>query len=62
MLVGASRFRCGTIIIVNAANTHGGDASNVNRIVFHDVPRALDVEQKLKDMVFHVHLPEQHAV
>lgn len=43
-------FRCGTLVIVNAAN--GEAASDSNRIIFRDVPRALDVEQKLKDMVF----------
>lgn len=42
-------FRCGTLVIVNASN---GDNGNANRIVFSDVPRALDVEQRLKDMVY----------
>lgn len=43
-------FRCGTLVMVNSAN---GDALNSNRIVFSDVPHALHVEQKLKDMVYH---------
>lgn len=43
-------FRCGTLVIVNSAN---GDAvSDANRIIFRDVPRALEVEQALKDMVY----------
>lgn len=44
-------FRCGTIVIVNAAN---GEASQAgNRVIFADVPNVLTVEDKLKDMVYH---------
>ncbi|MCU6480548.1 PH domain-containing protein [Arthrobacter sp. A2-55] len=44
-------FRCGTLIIVNAAN---GVTSMDDRVVFADVPHALKVEQSLKELVFAV--------
>lgn len=44
-------FRCGTLVIINAAN--GEAAQSSNRVVFSDVPHALKVEQTLKDMVYH---------
>ncbi|MCC3299822.1 PH domain-containing protein [Arthrobacter caoxuetaonis] len=44
-------FRCGTLVIINAAN--GEAAQAANRVIFTDVPHALKVEQTLKDMVYH---------
>lgn len=48
-------FRCGTLIVVNAANIQGGSSDGMSRVVLKDVPNALDVEQSIKDLVFHVH-------
>jgi uncharacterized membrane protein YdbT with pleckstrin-like domain len=48
-------FRCGTLIVVNAANIQGGSADGMSRVVLKDVPNALDVEQAIKDLVFHFH-------
>lgn len=44
-------FRCGTVVVINAANGEAAQASN--RVIFTDVPHALKVEQTLKDMVYH---------
>jgi uncharacterized membrane protein YdbT with pleckstrin-like domain len=46
-------FRCGTLIVVNAANIQGGASDSMSRVVLRDVPRALDVETAIKDLVFH---------
>lgn len=48
-------FRCGTLIVVNAANIQVGAADTMSRVVLKDVPRALDVETAIKDLVFHFH-------
>lgn len=45
-------FRCGSLIVVNAANIQGGPSDKMNRVILKDVPRALDVEQLIKDLVF----------
>lgn len=44
-------FRCGTLVIINAANGEASQSSQ--RVIFSDVPHALKVEQTLKDMVYH---------
>lgn len=44
-------FRCGTLVVVNAANGEATQAGN--RVIFADVPNVLAVEEKLKDMVYH---------
>lgn len=54
-------FRCGTIVVINAANTHTDAAADLNRIVFRDVPGALEIEQKLKDMVWNEIMPTEAA-
>lgn len=43
-------FGCGTIVILNASGEFDGGGQN--RVTLVDVPKVLDVEDKLKDMVF----------
>lgn len=43
-------FGCGTIVILNASGEFGDGESN--RVTLVDVPDVLDVEEKLKDIVY----------
>lgn len=47
-------FHCGTLVIYNAAGglSEGAVDSN-SHVVLKDVPKVLDIEQKIKEMVFH---------
>lgn len=44
-------FGCGTLIIFNSAGSIR-DSNDTSRVRLHDVPKVLDIEHKIKDLVF----------
>lgn len=44
-------FNCGTLVVFNAAGGMG-DVHETNRVALHDIRNVLDVEQKIKELVF----------
>lgn len=45
-------FNCGTLVILNAAGEFAREGSVNNRVTLSDVPRVLDVEQGIKELVY----------
>lgn len=43
---------CGTIVVFNAAGGISDANDNMNRVTLHDVPNVLEVEDKIKNLVF----------
>lgn len=45
-------FNCGTLVVLNAAGEFAGEGRSGNRVTLHDIPKVLEVEQGIKDLVY----------